>query len=98
MKRIASASLSVLLIAVIVVGSASAGGSTIVSGYAGKAGATVGQVIGTQVSKPSAPAKTVHTGSTLPFTGMNLTLVALAAIVLIGLGFALTRASRHDAK
>jgi hypothetical protein len=92
MKRIAN--LMALLMALTIVGSAAAGGSTIVNGYGGKAGAVVGKVVAKHVTpKHSTPA--VHTGTTLPFTGLNLTVACLAGLVLVGLGVALVRTSRH---
>jgi hypothetical protein len=77
------------LIALAVVGSASAGGgSTVVSGYGGKAGGPVGAVV------TSHPANTAHGGATLPFTGFNLVGITLLALLLVALGVALTRFSR----
>lgn len=75
------------LIALAVVGSASAG-STVVSGYGGKAGGPVGSVV------TSHPASTTHGGATLPFTGLNLVGITLLALLLVALGFALTRIAR----
>ena len=76
------------LIALAVVGSAAAGGSTVVSGYGGKAGGPVGAVV------TSHPAKTTSGGTTLPFTGFNLVGITLLALLLVALGVALTRLAR----
>lgn len=76
------------LIALAVVGSAAAGGSTVVSGYGGKAGGPVGAVV------TSHPAKTASGGATLPFTGFNLVGITLLALLLVALGVALTRLAR----
>ena len=56
-----------------------AGGSAL-AGYGGSGGAVQGAV--------------QKTGSTLPFTGMDLSIVAAIAIVLVASGLFLRRASR----
>ena len=76
------------LLALTIVGTAFAGGgSTVVSGYGGKAGGPVGAVV------TSHPGK-VHTGTTLPFTGLNLVGIAAVALLLVALGYGMTRMAR----
>jgi hypothetical protein len=90
MKRIAGSSIA--LLALTVVASASAGdGSTIVHGYGGKAGQTVGSVL----THKSPGSQAVHTGSTLPFTGLSLVGFAAVAALLVLLGLVLVRMSRR---
>ena len=84
MKRFTGFSLG--LLALTIVGSASAGGSTVVNGYGGKAGAPVGAVV---TSHPTSG----HTG-TLPFTGLSLVGITVVALLLIALGYGLTRMAR----
>lgn len=80
------------LLALTVVGTAAAGGSTVVSGYGGKAGGPVGTVVTLHRAKPT------HSGTTLPFTGFNLVWITMIALLLLALGFALTRMGRkHEA-
>lgn len=87
MRRITAFSMGLLGLAF--VGSAAAGGSTVVSGYGGKAGGPVGAVV---TSHPATP----HTGTTLPFTGFNLVGITLLALLLVALGVALTRLTRKQ--
>jgi hypothetical protein len=60
------------------------------SGYGGTAGAVQSQV-------SSAPHVAAAKGSTLPFTGLNLTLIVVGAIVLLAIGFGLRRFSGDKA-
>jgi hypothetical protein len=78
-----------------ITGSALAGGSTIVGGYAGKGGTPVGQVVH-HVHKASHTSlgTTRHSG-TLPFTGLDLTVFVGLALLLIVLGVLLVRSGRH---
>jgi len=91
--------ISVVVVALTVVASAlGAGNSTLVSAYGGKAG-TIAQVV--KKSKPKVthkvtPTKAVHTSTTLPFTGLDLVWVVLAAGVLVSLGVGLRRVARED--
>ncbi len=90
MKRLNVFAVAVLGLAI--TGSAAAG-SVIVKGYGGNAGAPVANVLGAHTSKAPAAA---HTSGTLPFTGINLLVIALVAVALIGLGWALMRSSRGN--
>ena len=56
-----------------------AGGGSTLSGYGGAAGSIRG---------------TVQKSGSLPFTGLSLTFVVLAAIALVALGYAMRRSSR----
>jgi hypothetical protein len=69
-------------------GSALAGGA-ISAGYGGKAGPSVGNILGTPTNTA------VHTG-TLPFTGLNLVVFAAVALLLLVLGAVLLRTNRRD--
>jgi hypothetical protein len=63
--------------------------STILGQYAGVGGEVQQSVpLGTQA---------VHTSGTLPFTGLDLALVAAGAILLLVTGWALRRAGRNRA-
>jgi hypothetical protein len=75
----------VSVVAMILVPAALAGGGSSVSGYGGEAG-----VIGTKVTSP-----TVHSTGSLPFTGMNLAIAGVAAILLIALGVGMRSMSRQ---
>lgn len=70
----------IVLTASVGVGVAFAGGGASVAGYGGNAGTAQGQI----------NAATGGNG-TLPFTGMNLAFVVLAACVLLGTGLLLRR-------
>ena len=63
-----------------------ASGGSSADGYGGTAGAVQSQV-------SSAPHVAAAKGSTLPFTGLNLTLIVVGAIVLLAIGFGLRRFS-----
>ena len=65
-----------------------AGSSAILVGYAG--------VGGKVQSKVSSPTGNVLGAGTLPFTGVGLALIALAAMALLGTGWALRRVSRKQ--
>lgn len=82
MKKLATTMIGFFTLAV--TGSALAG-STIRTGYAGKAGGPVGDVLGK-----------VHRSGTLPFTGLNLAIFAALALLLIGLGILMNRATRRS--
>ena len=58
--------------------------------YGGAAGAVQSQV-------SSAPHVAAAKGSTLPFTGLNLTLIVVGAIALLAIGFGLRRFSGDKA-
>ena len=78
------------LVALAVAGSASAD-STIKSGYGG-----VTAPVGDVMQQPKAHvAGTVATKGTLPFTGLNLATFVVIALLLIAIGFAVTRMSRR---
>ena len=65
-------------------GVAYAGGGTSVGAYGGVAGKTQGAIHQASLGK---------TAGTLPFTGLNLTLVAAAGVLLLVTGVALRRRS-----
>lgn len=74
--------------ALIAAGAALAAGGSILNGYGGEGGNAVHQVSG------------VHTGTasgTLPFTGLDLSLVLGGAILLVLIGFAVRRSTRESA-
>jgi hypothetical protein len=89
-------SLATVAIALLAAVPAYAGGSTLNTGY----GSTPQNVAGAvaKISKPKAPSPTtVKTGgSTLPFTGLDLGVFALAAVVLVGTGVAFRRIGRQN--
>lgn len=75
-----------ILAALVVVPTALAGGgSSSTDGYAG-----VGGVIQTKVGAPT----THHVGGTLPFTGLNLSIVVVLALLLVAVGFGMRRFAR----
>jgi hypothetical protein len=78
MKRLISMS-AVLGLVIALPSTALAGGGSTLSGYGGSAGSIRG---------------TVQKSGSLPFTGLSLTFVVLAAIALVALGFAMRRGSR----
>jgi hypothetical protein len=84
-----TALLTTSIVALAAAGAASAG-STIVKAYGGAAGAPVGNILGAKAGG------TVKTTGTLPFTGLSLVGVALFALLLVGVGIALARASRRN--
>jgi hypothetical protein len=61
---------------------AAAGGSSTLSGYGGPAGTVAG---------------TVQKSGTLPFTGLNLTVVLVVGLVLVGVGYFMRRRGRTSA-
>ena len=85
MRRIGIAGMAVLG-ALSVVSVALAGGDASTSGYSNIAG-----LVQKKVSAPTT--HTTHVTGTLPFTGANLALFALAAVVLVALGIGLRRVS-----
>jgi hypothetical protein len=91
-------SLAIVGAALIVAVPAYAGGSTLQSGY----GSTPQNVLGTVVKAPKkANLKATHvapvkSSGTLPFTGMDLGLFALVAIVVGGTGVAFRRIGRQS--
>jgi hypothetical protein len=81
------------LVALAIASSASAG-STITSGYGGVAGTVVNNVM----HKPKGQifGTVAHNKGTLPFTGFNLATFAVIALLLIAIGFVVTRMSRRS--
>lgn len=80
------------LVALAIASSASAG-STIKSGYGGVTGTPVGNVM----HKPNQILGTVSQSTgTLPFTGLNLATFAVIALLLVAIGFLVTRMSRRS--
>ena len=67
-----------------------AGNGSSATAYGGAAGAVQSQV-------SSAPHVAAAKGSTLPFTGLNLTLIVVGAIALLVIGFGLRRFSGDKA-
>ena len=74
-----------MLAALVVVPTALAGGGSSTDGYAG-----VGGVIQKKVGAPT----THHVGGTLPFTGLNLAIVGVVAVLLVAVGFGMRRFAR----
>lgn len=74
-----------ILAALVVVPTALAGGGSSTDGYGG-----VGGVIQKKVGAPT----THHVGGTLPFTGLNLAIVAVLALLLVAVGFGMRRFAR----
>jgi hypothetical protein len=81
---------SAFSIALVLAGSAFAGGS-LTSGYGGKASGVQAEV---KSAVKSAPAHAVA-ARTLPFTGVDLTLIVAGGFVLLLAGFGLRRAGRE---
>jgi hypothetical protein len=75
-----------------VVGVAFAGSSTLLSGYGGVGGETQHAVGGSQQVLGAAATRS----GTLPFTGLDLALVALGAVALMAMGWSLRRAARNE--
>ena len=57
---------------------------------------TVQAASATSVPTTATVTPPTHTGSSLPFTGLDIGLVAGAAVLLLGLGFALRRGTRTE--
>jgi len=77
MRRSVALGLGTALAALVVVQAALAGSGSSSDGYSGVAGSVQGQV--------------QKGGSTLPFTGFDLTLAVVFAVLLVGAGFAIRR-------
>jgi hypothetical protein len=98
------AALMSAFIALAIASSASAG-STIKSGYGGVVGTVVGpvmhkpngQILGTVTHKANGQilGTVAHNKGTLPFTGLNLATFVAIALLLIAIGFVVTRMSRR---
>lgn len=80
------------LVALAIASSASAG-STIKSGYGGVTGTPVGNVM--QEPNGQVVGTVTQNKGTLPFTGLNLATFVVIALLLIAIGFAVTRMSRR---
>jgi len=89
-KRLMASVVGAALAALSVVSVALAGKAPTVSAYGGVAGAVQKNISG---STHSATHGATHVSGTLPFTGVNLALFAVAAVVLVGLGLGLRRVS-----
>ena len=74
-------------VGLLVAGTAMAGGSTSVGGYGGAGGKTQGAIHQAALGK---------TSGTLPFTGLNLTLIAAAGVLLLLTGIVLRRRNRPN--
>ena len=87
---------TIMLTLALTVGVATAGSAQTVDGYTNQAGQIQAQVQGTaDTAAGTAPAATTDAGGSLPFTGLDIALLALAggALVVVGLGMRrLTRA------
>jgi lipoprotein signal peptidase len=82
------------LVALATASSASAG-STITSGYGGVIGTAVGNVMHKPNSHSQIVGTVAYNKGTLPFTGLNLATFVVIALLLIAIGFAVTRMSRR---
>lgn len=88
MKRVYASLAVAFVVALTVAAAALAGGSTLLSGYGGEAGA------GTTL-KPKAPTAAPVSSGTLPFTGTDLAFGGAAGLVLAASGFGLRRLGRN---
>lgn len=86
-------SLAVFVAALVVAGSAFAGGSTLQSGYSSTPHNVAGGIAPSHSS--AVTGTTVKVKGSLPFTGANLAWVAAAAVALGGTGFAFRRLGRQ---
>jgi hypothetical protein len=91
MVRRLAVGFSALVGSAIAASSALAQGNPALSVYSGVAGNTQRQVAGAAAGSPSA-----SSGSTLPFTGLNLALAVVLVLLLVGAGIALRRAGRES--
>jgi hypothetical protein len=71
-------------------------GSSLTSTYGGKAAGVQATVKGA-VTKTTRPAVKGSTAGTLPFTGLDLTLIVVGGIVLLVAGAGMRRAGRNKA-
>lgn len=91
MKRLALLMAVVALALVVAV--PAYGQSAVTDTYAGEGGGIVGNVEGG--NGPTAPTQTVSSsGGSLPFTGLDLGLLALGGVTLVGVGVGLRRVAR----
>jgi hypothetical protein len=94
-KKIA-ASLAVVAVALTFTASAFAGSLT--TAYAGKASGAQGAVKATVAKSQPAVSKVAgKTAGTLPFTGVDLTVIVVGGTALLLVGFGLRRAARNKA-
>ena len=91
MKRLAL--LMVVVALALVVAVPAYGQSAVSDTYAGKGGGIVGTV--DSGNGPSAPTQVVSTSdNSLPFTGLDIGLLALGGVMLVGVGMGLRRFAR----
>jgi hypothetical protein len=102
MGRIGSMKRLALILAVVAVVSFAAmpayAANSVGDGYAGRGSGVVGAVSngggGTPTSAPQVVQATSSSGSSLPFTGLDVGLLALGGIALVGVGVGLRRFAR----
>jgi hypothetical protein len=94
MKRLALL-MAVVALALVAVAPAY-GQSAATDAYAGKGGGVLGAVnSGGNNNTPSAPAQVAQSsGSSLPFTGLDVGLLAIGGVALVGVGVGLRRFAR----
>lgn len=96
MKRIVTVVVTVA--ALIAAHAALAGGSTVLNGYGSSSAKPTIKVAAAVAKSTSEPAPAVASAGTLPFTGTDLGIVAIAGVALVGLGFGLRRVGRDQNK
>ena len=100
--RATLAVIAVVLTAVFASSALAAGNSSAKAAY-GKKGSSVQAVLAAKATKPvkkkavkTAPKVVAAKTATLPFTGLDLGLIAGACVVLVGMGLSLRRVTRKD--
>lgn len=81
---------AVAVLALVMVPSAMAQSSS-VAGYGGQAKEVAGVASGGDPSDPGDPSGTVRSSGTLPFTGLDLGLLAGGGLLLLGIGITMAR-------
>jgi len=93
MKRIVALAIVVVIVSV-AAQAALAGSSTVLGSYGSNGAKPVLKVKGGQAHAQQGVKGAVSSGK-LPFTGIDLTVVSIAGIALLGLGFGLRRLGRE---
>jgi hypothetical protein len=95
MKRLALLMVVVALTLVAVVAPVAYGQGAVTDGYGGKGGGVLGAVnSGGGNGTPPAQVAETSQGGSLPFTGLDIGLLALGGCALVGVGVGLRRLSR----